>query len=352
MEKVLMKGNEAIAEAAVRGGCHFFAGYPITPQNEIPEYLSARLPEVGGTFIQSESEVSAINMIYGASAAGCRAMTSSSSPGISLKQEGISYIACGQLPCVIINMVRGGPGLGTIYPGQADYFQAVKGGGHGDYKLLVYTPATVQEAVDITYKAFDMADKYRIPVLILGDGTIGQMMEPVALPEMKDPSTFPKKDWALTGRKDRPKNIVNTLDMNPDKLEAITDRLFDVYEQIRQNDVEYEEYMCDDAETVIVAYGIVSRVAKSAVNEMRARGEKVGLFRPITVSPYPDKAMAALAEKPCVKRFFVSELSKGQMVEDVRLAVNGRKPVEFYGRTGGHVINTEELIEAIEGGKR
>ena len=338
MEKVLMKGNEAIAEAAVRGGCRFFAGYPITPQNEIPEYLSARLPEVGGTFIQSESEVSAINMIYGASAAGCRAMTSSSSPGISLKQEGISYIACGQLPCVIINMVRGGPGLGTIYPGQADYFQAVKGGGHGDYKLLVYTPATVQEAVDITYKAFDMADKYRIPVLILGDGTIGQMMEPVALPEMKDPSTFPKKDWALTGRKDRPKNIVNTLDMNPDKLEAITDRLFDVYEQIRQ--------------TVIVAYGIVSRVAKSAVNEMRARGEKVGLFRPITVSPYPDKAMAALAEKPCVKRFFVSELSKGQMVEDVRLAVNGRKPVEFYGRTGGHVINTEELIEAIEGGKR
>lgn len=352
MEKVLMKGNEAIAEAAVRGGCRFFAGYPITPQNEIPEYLSARLPEVGGTFIQSESEVSAINMIYGASAAGCRAMTSSSSPGISLKQEGISYIACGQLPCVIINMVRGGPGLGTIYPGQADYFQAVKGGGHGDYKLLVYTPATVQEAVDITYKAFDMADKYRIPVLILGDGTIGQMMEPVALPEMKDPATFPKKDWALTGCKDRPKNIINTLDMNPDKLEAITDRLFDVYEQIRQNDVEYEEYMCDDAETVIVAYGIVSRVAKSAVNELRAKGEKVGLFRPITVSPYPDKAISALADKPCVKRFFVSELSKGQMVEDVRLAVNGKKPVEFYGRTGGHVINTEELIAAIEGGKR
>ncbi len=352
MEKVLMKGNEAIAEAAVRGGCRFFAGYPITPQNEIPEYLSARLPEVGGTFIQSESEVSAINMIYGASAAGCRAMTSSSSPGISLKQEGISYIACGQLPCVIINMVRGGPGLGTIYPGQADYFQAVKGGGHGDYKLLVYTPATVQEAVDIAYKSFDMADKYRIPVMILGDGTIGQMMEAVSLPEMKDPATFPKKDWALTGRKDRPKNIVNTLDMNPDRLEAITDRLFDVYEQIRQNDVEYEEYMCKDAEIVVVAYGIVSRVAKSAVNQLREQGYKVGLFRPITVSPYPDKALAALAGKSHVKKFLVSELNKGQMLEDVRLAVNGKKPVEFYGRTGGHVISTEEMIDAIKGGKR
>ena len=234
-ERVLMKGNEAIAEAAVRGGCRFFAGYPITPQNEIPEYLSKRLPEVGGSFIQSESEVSAINMIYGASCAGARAMTSSSSPGISLKQEGLSYIACGQLPCVVINMVRGGPGLGTIYPGQADYFQAVKGGGHGDYKLFVYTPATVQEAVDITYKSFEMADKYRIPVLILGDGTIGQMMEPVVLPEMKDPATFPEKKWALTGCKGRERNIINTLDMNPERLEAITDRLFDVYEQIREN---------------------------------------------------------------------------------------------------------------------
>ncbi len=353
MEKTLMKGNEAIAEAAVRGGCRFFAGYPITPQNEIPEYLSARLPEVGGTFVQSESEVSAINMVYGAASAGARAMTSSSSPGISLKQEGISYIACGQIPCVIINMVRGGPGLGTIYPGQADYFQAVKGGGHGDYKLLVYTPATVQEAVDITYKSFEMADKYRIPVMILGDGTIGQMMEPVVLPEMKDPATFPSKEgWALTGCKNRPKNVMTTLDMDPDRLEAITDRLFDVYEQIRQNDVEYEEYMCDDAETIVVAYGIVSRVAKAAVNALRAKGQKVGLFRPITVSPYPDKALGALADKANVKKFLVAELSKGQMVEDVRLIVNGKKPVEFYGRTGGHVINTEELIEVIEGGKR
>ena len=351
-ERVLMKGNEAIAEAAVRGGCRFFAGYPITPQNEIPEYLSKRLPEVGGSFIQSESEVSAINMIYGASCAGARAMTSSSSPGISLKQEGLSYIACGQLPCVVINMVRGGPGLGTIYPGQADYFQAVKGGGHGDYKLFVYTPATVQEAVDITYKSFEMADKYRIPVLILGDGTIGQMMEPVVLPEMKDPATFPEKKWALTGCKGRERNIINTLDMNPERLEAITDRLFDVYEQIREKETEYENYMCDDAETVIVAYGIVSRVAKSAVNILREQGKKVGLFRPITVSPYPDKALSAIADLPNVKKFLVAELSKGQMVEDVRLIVNGRKPVEFYGRTGGFVINTEELISVVEGGKR
>lgn len=352
-EKHLMKGNEAIAEAAVRGGCRFFAGYPITPQNEIPEYLSWRLPEVGGTFVQSESEVSAINMVYGASAAGCRAMTSSSSPGISLKQEGISYIACGRLPCVIVNMVRGGPGLGTIYPGQADYFQATKGGGHGDYKLLVYTPATVQEAVDLTYDAFEKADKYRVPVMILGDGTIGQMMEAVTLPDMKDPKNFPNKEsWALTGCKNRQRNIVNTLIMDPDTLEKVTDEIFETFDEITKNEQRYESYLCDDAETIVVAYGIVSRVAKAAVNQLREQGVKIGLFRPITVSPYPYDALSALASKDCVKRIFVSELNKGQMLEDVKLAVCGKKPIEFYGRTGGHVIDPDELIQALQGGKR
>ena len=354
-ERVLMKGNEAIAEAAVRGGCRFFAGYPITPQNEIPEYLSKRLPEVGGSFIQSESEVSAINMIYGASCAGARAMTSSSSPGISLKQEGLSYIACGQLPCVVINMVRGGPGLGTIYPGQADYFQAVKGGGHGDYKLFVYTPATVQEAVDITYKSFEMADKYRIPVLILGDGTIGQMMEPVVLPEMKDPATFPEKKWALTGCKGRERNIINTLDMNPERLEAITDRLFDVYEQIRENETEYENYMCDDAETVIVAYGIVSRVAKSAVNILREQGKKVGLFRPITVSPYPDKALSAIADLPNVKKFLVAELSIELLRGNQLHLFRGDMTSQTHGidqtllvQTGGKLFGGDALLNMLQ----
>ena len=349
-EKVLMKGNEAIAEAAVRGGCRYFFGYPITPQNEIPEYLSARLPEVGGTFIQSESEVSAINMVYGAAAAGARAMTSSSSPGISLKQEGISYIACAELPCVIVNMVRGGPGLGTIYPGQADYFQSVKGGGHGDYKLLVYTPATVQEAVDITYKAFDVADKYRIPVMILGDGTLGQMMEPVCLPEMKDPKTFASKKWAANGCENRDKNVINTLEMNPDKLEAITDRLFDTFEKVRKNEVMHEEYRCADAEYIFVAFGIVSRIAKTTVNILRENGIKAGLFRPITVSPFPDKALQKLAEGK-VKKFIVAELNKGQMVEDVKLVVNGMKPVEFFGRTGGNLMASEDLVALIKGGK-
>ena len=349
-KKVLMKGNEAIAEAAVRGGCRYFFGYPITPQNEIPEYLSWRLPELGGAFVQAESEVSAINMVYGAASAGARAMTSSSSPGISLKQEGISYIACAELPCVIVNMVRGGPGLGTIYPGQADYFQSVKGGGHGDYKLLVYTPATVQEAVDIVHKAFDVADFYRVPVVILGDGTLGQTMEPVAMPEMKDAAKFPKKNWAANGCDGRERNIINTLEMNPDKLEAITDRLFDTFEKIKKNETMFESYFCDDAEIVFVAYGIASRITKAAVNDLRSQGVKAGLLRPITVSPFPDGAIAKLADSKNVKKFVVAELSKGQMVEDVRLAVNGKKLVEFVGRTGGNFISVEELIK-IAGGK-
>lgn len=351
MAKKLMKGNEAIAEAAIRGGCRYFFGYPITPQNEIPEYMSKRLPEVGGTFIQSESEVAAINMVYGASCAGARAMTSSSSPGISLKQEGISYIATGSLPCVIVNMVRGGPGLGTILPAQGDYFQATKGGGHGDYKMLVYTPASIQEAVDLIYNAFDKADQYRVITYILGDATIGQMMEPVELPEFKDPATFPAKPWATTGHKAEDHKVITTLEMDPNKFEGIIDHLYEVYDELKEQEVRYEEYMCDDADTIVCAYGTTSRIAKTSVNKLREMGYKIGLFRPITIFPFPEKQIAALAERPNVRRFLVAELSKGQMVEDVRLAVNGRKPVEFYGRNGGNVITAEELVEVVKKGE-
>ncbi|MEG1710191.1 MAG: 3-methyl-2-oxobutanoate dehydrogenase subunit VorB [Clostridia bacterium] len=351
MAKKLTKGNEAIAEAAIRGGCRFFFGYPITPQNEIPEYMSKRLPEVGGCFIQSESEVAAINMVYGAACAGARAMTSSSSPGISLKQEGISYIATAELPCVVLNMVRGGPGLGTIYPAQGDYFQAVKGGGHGDYKMLVYTPANIQEAVDIMYEAFDKADQYRVITYILGDATIGQMMEPVEMPEFKDVTTFPAKPWALTGHTAKEHKIMTTLEMNPDKFEGMIDHMYDVYDELKRNEVRYEAFMCEDADTVVVAYGTASRIAKTAVKLMREQGLKVGLFRPITVFPFPEKQIAELAKSAHVKRFFVTELSKGQMVEDVRLSVNGLKPVEFYGRNGGNVMTAEELINVISKGE-
>ncbi len=346
--KQLIKGNEAIAEAAIRGGCRAFFGYPITPQNEIPEYLSWRMQEVGGVFVQAESEVSAINMVYGAAGSGARAMTSSSSPGISLKQEGISYICGAELPCVIINMVRAGPGLGGIQPAQSDYFQAVKGGGHGDYKMLVYGPDTVQEAVDIIYNAFDKADKYRLPVMILGDGMLGQIMEAVELPPMKDPSTFPKKDWAADGTGiGEKRREINSLYIDPDTLEALNHRLFDTYAELERNETAYEEYMTSDAEVVLVAYGTVARIMKSAVQMLREKGVKVGLLRPITLFPFPTKPLVRLAEKDNVKSFLTVELSMGQMVEDVRLAVNGRKPVEFYGRTGGNVMVPEDVVKLV-----
>lgn len=346
--KQLMKGNEAIAEAAIRGGCRAFFGYPITPQNEIPEYMSARLPEVGGVFVQAESEVSAINMVYGAAGSGARAMTSSSSPGISLKQEGISYICGAELPCVIVNMVRGGPGLGGIQPAQSDYFQAVKGGGHGDYHMLVYGPASVQEAIDIMYDAFDKAEKYRVPVMLLGDGMLGQIMEAVELPEMKDEKTFPKKEWATDGTGHGvTRRVINSLYIEPDVLEALNKKLFAVYDEIAANETRYEEYMTDDAEVVIVAYGTVARIAKSAVNMLREKGVKAGLFRPITLYPYPSDALLKLAEKDAVKKFVTVELSMGQMVEDVRLAVNGKKPVSFFGRTGGNVMTSEDIADFV-----
>lgn len=347
-EKKLMKGNEAIAEAAIRGGCRAFFGYPITPQNEIPEYMSARMPEVGGVFIQSESEVSAINMVYGAAGTGVRAMTSSSSPGISLKQEGISYMAGAELPCVIVNMVRSGPGLGGIQPAQCDYFQAVKGGGHGDYKLLVYGPSNLQEAVDIIYNAFDKAFEYRLPVMILGDGMLGQIMEAVRLPEFKEFDPKVRPEWATDGtRFGKDKRVVNSLYIKPDESEAINHKLFDVYARMAIKETAFENYLCDDAEIVLTAYGTVARIAKSAVNMLREQGIKAGLLRPITLFPYPTAEFVKVAAQQSVKKFLAVELSMGQMIEDVRLSVNGAKPVEFYGRCGGNVMTAEDIVAEV-----
>ncbi|HQC54581.1 MAG TPA: 3-methyl-2-oxobutanoate dehydrogenase subunit VorB [Clostridia bacterium] len=346
--KVLMKGNEAIAEAAVRAGCRAFFGYPITPQNEVPEYFSRRMPEVNGVFIQAESEVSAINMVYGAAGSGVRAMTSSSSPGISLKQEGISYICAAELPCVIVNMVRGGPGLGGILPAQSDYFQAVKGGGHGDYKMLVYGPSTVQEAVNIMYKAFDKADQYRIPVMLLGDGVLGQIMEAIELPAMVDIQTIPKKEWATDGTGvGESRRVINTLKIKPEALEDLNNRLADKYKTLSKNETRYEEYRTDDAEIVFVAYGTVARISKSAIDTLREKGIKAGLFRPITLYPFPSVQILSLSKQDSVKKFLAIELSMGQMVEDVRLAVNGNKPVDFFGKVGGIVITPDDIVNYV-----
>lgn len=348
-ERKLMKGNEAIAEAAIRGGCRFYAGYPITPQNEIPEYMSWRLPQVGGHFIQAESEVAAINMVYGSAGAGGRAMTSSSSPGVSLKQEGISYICGAELPCVIINMVRSGPGLGGIQPAQGDYFQAVKGGGHGDYKMLVYGPCSVQECVDLLYDAWDKAEKYRLPVMILGDGMLGQIMEAVTLPEMKDPATFPKKEWATDGTGfGKTRRIINSLYIVPDELEAMNHKLQKVYDEMCENETMVEEYLVDDAEIVITAYGTVARIAKSAVDMLRADGVKAGLIRPITLYPFPQASFAKVANEDNVKEIVAVELSMGQYIEDVKLEVAGKKPVRFFGRSGGNVMTPEDIVEFIK----
>lgn len=348
MAKVLMKGNEAIAEAAVRGGCRFFFGYPITPQTEIPEYLCWRLPEVGGTFIQSESEVAAINMVYGAAGAGARALTSSSSPGISLKQEGLSYIACAELPCVVVNMVRAGPGLGGIQPSQADYFQAVKGGGHGDYKMLVYAPSTIQEAVNLMYNAWDKAEQYRTPVFFLGDGMMGQLMEPVELPPMKAECNPDDKDWATTGShhgKDR--RIINSLYLKSAENEIQNKKLQAKYRLLEEKETMFEEIDCDDAEIIITAYGSVARICKSALPVLRSKGVKVGLLRPITLFPFPTQEYVKYAHKEGVKKFLTVELSAGQLVEDVRLSVNGAKPVEFFGKMGGEVMSSEDIIAKV-----
>ena len=344
-EKVLITGNEAIAEAAIQAGCRFFFGYPITPQNKIPEYMSARMPQVGGCFVQAESELAAIYMVFGAAGAGARVMTSSSSPGISLKMEGISYIAGAELPCVIVNVMRGGPGLGGILPSQSDYFQATKGGGHGDYRLLVLAPSTVQEAADLMMDAFDLADKYRNPVMVLADGYIGQMMEPV---EFKKRSSIPPppKDWAITGAKGRPRNLIKTLYLDPEELEKHNIKLHRKYLEMAKNEVRVENYMTEDAEIIIAAYGTTARITKTAIKILREKGIKAGLIRPITLFPFPYKTFEEAAEK--VDNILVVEMNTGQMVEDVKLAVCGKTKVHFYGRTGGMVPSYDEIAAQVE----
>ncbi len=352
-EKVLMKGNEAIAEAAIRAGCRHYFGYPITPQTELAAYMAKRMPmpEINGVFLQAESEIAAINMVYGVSATGKRVMTSSSSPGVSLKQEGISYIAGADLPALIVNVQRGGPGLGGIQPSQSDYFQATKGGGHGDYHLIVLTPASVQEMADLTGLAFELADKYRMPAMLLADGTMGQMMEPVELPET-EPKKY-DKPWALTGTKgEREHNIVNSLYLVPEKLETTNLERYERYKLVEENEVRYEEYMTEDADVIVVAFGIAARVSKNAVVEARKQGIKAGLIRPITVWPFPKAPIAKAAET--AKAFVSVELSMGQMIEDIRLAMECKKPAYLCNRVGGMIPSPEEVLESIKkaaGGK-
>lgn len=345
-EKVLMKGNEALAEAAIQAGCRHFFGYPITPQTELSAYMSKRMPKIGGLFLQAESEIAAINMVLGAAAAGVRAMTSSSSPGISLKTEGISYIAGSDLPAVIINVQRGGPGLGGIQPSQADYWQATKATGHGDFQLLVLAPSTIQEMVDFIGDAFDLAEKYRMPAMILSDGMLGQMMEPVSFPENKEVN-ISEKPWAACGHENkREHNIVNSLYIDPKKLEDMVLERFERYETIKATEQRAENYMTDDAKIIVVAYGASSRVTRSAVDMAREEGIKVGMIRPITLCPFPERfieeTVAATDKYLCV------EMSMGQMVDDVKLVVNGRKPVSFFGRTGGIIPTPAEVLAEIK----
>ncbi len=343
-EKVLMKGNEAIAEAAILSGCRHYFGYPITPQTEIAAYMAKRMPKIGGVFLQAESEVSAINMVYGVAASGKRVMTSSSSPGISLKSEGISYLAGSDLPALIVNVQRGGPGLGGIQPSQSDYFQATRGVGHGDMRLIVLAPSSVQEMASLTMKGFDLADQYRMPAMILADGTMGQMMEPVAL-EVKDVKVY-EKPWAANGHDfKRPKNIVNSLSLNPEELERLNFARFERYRTVEENEVMYEEYMMDDAEICIVAFGITSRVSKNAIVEARKQGIKAGMIRPITLWPFPKKAMLDAAKK--VKAFLSVEMSMGQMKEDIELAERCLKPVYLCNRVGGMIPSPDQVLNKI-----
>jgi len=342
--KTLMKGNEAIAAAAMRAGCTAFFGYPITPQNEIVEYLAVKLPEAGGAFVQAESEVAAINMVYGASAAGVRVMTSSSSPGIALKQEGISYMAGADLPCVIVSVSRSGPGLGGILPAQADYFQATRGGGNGDYYLPVYAPFNIQEAIDLAIKAFDVADKYRTPVMILADGMLGQMMEPCELPPQMPIPTRPS--WAADGNSgSRPRNVANSLNLNGDVLEKMNLERFAAYDKIKKDEVMVDNRVQDGDEVAIVAYGTPARIVLNAIDILKAQGIKASLIRPISLWPFPYDTFGILPSS--VKNIVVCELSMGQMIEDVKLGVNGKLPVHFYGRTGGMIFEPEEIAQNV-----
>ncbi|MDQ1350571.1 MAG: 2-oxoglutarate/2-oxoacid ferredoxin oxidoreductase subunit alpha [Acidobacteriota bacterium] len=343
-----MKGNEALAEAAIRSGLQGYFGYPITPQSEVVEYLAMQEPNHNYVLIQAESEVASVNMVYGAAAAGARVMTTTSSPGFSLMQEGVSYIACAELPCVFANIVRGGPGLGTIQASQGDYFQAVKGGGHGDYHLIVLAPNSVQEMVDHCRLAFELADKYRNPVMLLSDGSIGQMMEKVVLPE---PIPYkPDKPWATTGKTpDRKRNIITSLYIQSEDMEKKNQTIQAKYQEITKNEIRYEKYRVDDAEIIISAFGLTSRICKKVVDLAREEGIKMGLFRPITVWPFPTDQFAEFAAQDRVKFFLSAEMNAGQMVEDIRLSVNGKKPVYFYGRQGGIVPTPEEILNAAKG---
>lgn len=344
-EKVLMKGNEAMAEAAIRAGCRHYFGYPITPQTEVAAYMSKRMPKIGGTFLQAESEIAAINMVIGVAATGKRVMTSSSSPGISLKQEGISYLAGCDLPALVINVERGGPGLGGIQPSQSDYWQATKAGGHGDYHNLVLAPNSVQEMAALTIKGFELADKYSMVAMILADGTLGQMMEPVEIDDIEIKTV--DKPWALTGTgMKREHNIVNSLYLKPDLLEQKNFERYKKYAVIEENEAMFEEYLMEDAEYCIVAFGITSRVAKNAINEAREKGIKVGLLRPITLWPFPKKALAARAEQ--CKAFISVEMNMGQMIDDVRLSIECKKPVYLCNRVGGMIPSPEEVLKRIE----
>ncbi len=343
-DKILMKGNEAIAEAAIKAGCMHYFGYPITPQTEVAAYMAKRMPKIGGCFLQAESEIAAINMVYGVASTGKRVMTSSSSPGISLKSEGLSYLAGSDLPALIVNVQRGGPGLGGIQPSQADYFQATKGGGHGDFKMIVLAPSSVQEMADLTVKGFDLADKYRMPTMLLADGTMGQMMEPVSLDY--EVSSTVDKPWATTGTKmERDHNIITSLFLQPDELEALVVERYDRYKVVEENEVMYEEYMMEDADICIAAFGIAARVAKNAINEARKNGIKVGLIRPITLWPFPVAPFKKAAAQ--VKEIISVELSMGQMIEDVKLASECKVPVTLCSRTGGMIPSPEQVLEAI-----
>jgi len=352
MSRQFIKGNDAIIVGALQAGCRAYYGYPITPASEIAHAAALHFPALGGTFIQAESEVSAINMVYGTAGMGIRTMTASSSPGFSLKQEGLSYLAGAELPCVVVNVVRGGPGLGNIAPEQADYFQVTKGGGHGNYRLIAFAPNCAQEMCDLTVLAFDLADKYRNPACLMADGFTGQMMEPVAVPEAKE-VPYDHTEWCARGDAATHKNLISSIFLEAEDLEAHNLKLDAKYKEIEKNEVRYEEYLCDDAELIIVAYGILSRIVYSTIDQARAAGKKIGLLRPITLWPYPSRIIAKHAERDV--QFLAVELSTGQMVEDVRLAVEGRAPVHFYGRCGGMVPGGEELLaeydKILEGGK-
>ncbi len=344
-EKIMMKGNEAIAEAAIIAGCRHYFGYPITPQTEVAAYMAKKMPKIGGVFLQAESEIAAINMVYGVSSTGKRVMTSSSSPGISLKSEGLSYLAGADLPALVVNVQRGGPGLGGIQPSQSDYFQATKGGGHGDFRMIVLAPSSVQEMAELTVKGFELADTYRMTAMILADGTMGQMMEPVSLDfEIKEPVAKP---WATTGTKmERKHNIVNSLFLQPEELEKYNMMRYDRYRMIEEKETLYEEYMMEDAEICIAAFGIAARVSKNAINEARKQGIKVGMIRPITLWPFPKAPFKKAAEK--VKSIISVELSMGQMIEDVRLATECKVPVTLCNRVGGMIPTPEQVLKAIQ----